>query len=128
MALNNAIPANGTLTDSQWLKILAFLRKFPRAYVGQEKKCRLFVEAVFWISRTGVQWRLLPKKYGYWNSVYKRFARWHKHGVWEAMHHHFVDDPELKNMIFKSLMLPQKYRQLQQPRLLEALLIWPGKW
>jgi transposase len=81
---------NATLSDSQWHKIVAFLRTHPRAYVGKSTTCRRFVEAVLWIMPTGAQWRFLPQEYGNWNTVYKRFARWSDHDVWEAMHTHFA--------------------------------------
>lgn len=96
---------NAKLSDSQWGKIHAFLRVHPRAYVGQEADCRLFVEAVHWIMRTGAQWRFLPEEYGYWNSVYKRFARWCDHGIWEAMHQHFASDPDMENLILDSTIV-----------------------
>ncbi|MEO1289100.1 MAG: transposase [Chloroflexota bacterium] len=53
------------LTNNQWTKIQDFLLQDPNAYVGQdEEACRNFVEAVKWVSRSGTQWRLLPKEYG----------------------------------------------------------------
>ena len=88
------------LTDEQWMKVRAFLRNDPKAYVGSdEKACRRFVEGVIWIDRSGAQWRLLPAEYGNWNSVYKRFARWCDHGVWERMLAHFADDPDMENVM-----------------------------
>lgn len=84
------------LKDDQWLKIYHFLRCDPRAYAGQEEECRRFVEGVHWVMRSGAQWRLLPQEYGNWNSVYKRFARWCDHGVWDRMHAHFADDPDME--------------------------------
>ena len=84
------------LSDEDWTKIREFLRQDPNAYVGNEDECRRFVEAIKWISRSGAQWRLLPEKYGNWNSVYKRFARWCDNGVWERMLAHFADDADLE--------------------------------
>ena len=46
---------------------------------------RLFMEAVCWRVRTGVPWRDLPKAFGKWNTVFKRFRRWAKTGVFERL-------------------------------------------
>ncbi len=83
------------ITDHQWQKLYAFLQGHPRAYAGQEKECRRFVEAVHWILRTGAQWRELPDRYGKWNSVFKRYARWEENGVWADMFKQFALDPDM---------------------------------
>jgi len=87
------------LTDTQWTKLRTFLQHDPHAYVGTEAACRRFVEAVLWIDRSAAQWRLLPAEYGQWNCVYKRFARWCDHGVWDRMLAHFADDADMEHGI-----------------------------
>ncbi len=93
------------LQENQWLKIDTFLRDCPGVYVGNEAKCRRFLEGVLWITRTGAQWRFLPAQYGQWNSVYKRFARWCDKGIWEKMFEHFADDPDMENFIIDSTVI-----------------------
>ena len=93
------------LPDDQWLKIYAFLRSDRRAYTGQEAECRRFVEGVHWLMRSGAQWRLLPEEYGNWNTVYKRFARWCDHGVWDRMHEHFADDLDMEWLLLDSTVV-----------------------
>ncbi len=94
-----------TLSDEQWQKMLPILRSHPNTYVGQEHECRLFLSAVLWITRSGAQWRLLPKEYGYWNTVYRRFARWAQQGVFEHLHQAVADDADLEHLLIDSTII-----------------------
>jgi transposase len=60
------------------------------------KDNRLFVEAVLWIARTGSPWRDLPEAFGKWLTVYTRFWRWAKKGVWERVFMALSDDPDFE--------------------------------
>ena len=64
------------LTNEQWQKILPVLKSCPEIRLGAGRTCRRFIDTVLWITRTGAQWSNLPKEYGNWNSVFKRFNRW----------------------------------------------------
>ena len=46
---------------------------------------RLFVDAVLWVLRTGAPWRDLHPSFGHWNSVFQRFNRWSRKGVWDRV-------------------------------------------
>lgn len=87
------------LRNDQWRKIVTFLSESPKAYVGNERKCRRFIEGVLWMMRSGAQWRLLPGRYGNWNSVYRRFERWSGRGVWQEMFEHFANDPDMEKLM-----------------------------
>ena len=94
-----------TLTDEQWQKMLPILRSHPNAYVGQEHECRRFLSAVLWMARAGAQWRLLPKEYGYWNTIYRRFARWSAQGIFEHLHQALADDADLEHLLIDSTII-----------------------
>ena len=91
--------------NQQWEKIFALLQTCQNIYIGQENDCRNFLEAVFWITRSGSQWRLLPPGYGNWNSIYKRFARWSEAGVFEKLFAHFACDRDLEYLLIDSTIV-----------------------
>lgn len=93
------------IANKQWRKLYGYLKSHPNTYAGNQKKCRQFLEGVYWILRTGAQWRDLPERYGNWNSVYKRFARWEEKGVWAGMHAHFIQDPDMENVLVDSTVI-----------------------
>lgn len=55
---------------------------------------RLFIEAVLWIVRTGSPWRDLPAEFGNWNSVFQRYRRWIKGGVFTQIFQALNTDPD----------------------------------
>lgn len=80
------------LSEEVWSKLFCALRGFEGIYVKKAEKTRRFVEAVFWVMRTGIQWNELPSDHGYWRSVHKRFDAWSEKGVWNRLFEHFAQD------------------------------------
>src|SRR5574337_281681 len=66
---------------------------------------RLFVEAVLWIARTGSPWRDLPCEFGPWNSVYQRFARWSRQGLWHQLFAKLAEDADFEEMFIDSTIV-----------------------
>ncbi|MEM8600450.1 MAG: transposase [Bacteroidota bacterium] len=60
-----------------------------------------FLDAVNYIARNGGPWRDLPKRYGKWNSVWRRFDRWSRKGIWQRLFDHF-QDPDLEWLLLDS--------------------------
>ncbi len=96
---------NVKLTDEQWQKILPVLKSYPEIRLGAGRNCRRFLEAVLWINRTGAQWRNLPRAYGKWNSVFKRFNRWSQAGVFEKLFEQMSSDRDLEYLLIDSTIV-----------------------
>ena len=74
------------LTDAQYRLIEPLLtgKKGDPGRTGNNN--RLTLEAIIFVIRTGMPWRDLPEdKFGKWNTVYKRFCRWKKAGVFHRI-------------------------------------------
>lgn len=84
------------INEVAWSKIFSFLKQHKNTYSGKESKCKNFFEAIFWMARTGAQWRELPSKYGKWNSIYWRFNAWSKKFIWAKLLEFCASDPDLE--------------------------------
>ena len=82
--------------DAAWAKVAPLLPGKPADPGVTGKDNRLFLEAVLWRVRTGVPWRDLPGTFGKWNSVFQRFRRWVKGGVFERVFADLSDEPDFE--------------------------------
>jgi transposase len=78
-----ALMARFDLTDEEWAVISPLLPAQGRgARRGDDRKV---LNGIFYILRTGAPWRDLPERYGPRTTVYNRYVRWGRRGVWKAV-------------------------------------------
>lgn len=93
------------ISDVAWKSMLPFLKALPNVYVGNPETCRRFLSALVWMTKEGATWRALPKAYGYWNTIYRRFGRWCDAGVFEKLHQHFHAAGEISALLVDSTIV-----------------------
>ena len=93
------------LTDAQWLRIKPLIpgKEGDKGRHGEDN--RLFVDGVLWLVRAGAPWRDLPGEFGHWNSVFQRFRRWAKKGVWKRIFDALIEDPDFEYLIIDSTIV-----------------------
>ena len=101
------------ISDQAWELIAPHLPGQAGQWGGIAADNRRFVNAVFWILRTGAPWRDLPPSYGNWNSVAKRFRRWVSDGVWEQVLEALIDEPDYEWLMIAKVkhFFPKSGRQ-----------------
>ncbi|WP_429925485.1 transposase (plasmid) [Agrobacterium vitis] len=63
------------MTEADWAVALEVFRASLPRRGDKGRDDRLFLEALHYFSVNNITWRGLPERYGYWNSVWKRFSR-----------------------------------------------------
>jgi len=83
------------VTDSQWKQVAALLVR-PGQRGPTPTNPRNTLNAIFYIARTGCQWRYLPRDFGKWNSIAKTFYRWRDSGLLQKVHDQLHQQARLK--------------------------------
>ena len=71
------------LTDSEWKAIEPCLPNKPRGVPRVND--RRVLNGIFWVLRSGARGADLPERYGPPTTIYNRFNRWRKAGVWDRL-------------------------------------------
>ncbi len=74
------------LSDAQWKFFSRFLPKTSHRGRKIVYHRRQVLNALLYLLRTGCQWRMLPKEFPPWKTVYQIFYRWRHQGIWERIH------------------------------------------
>ena len=73
------------LTDNEWALLQPLLPEDKPRGRKRTVDLREILNAIFYIIRTGCQWRMLPHDFPVWQTVYYYFYQWRKAGVWVKM-------------------------------------------
>ncbi len=73
------------LSERQWLWLSSRLPLATEKRGRPPGNNRAVVEGIFWVAWSGQPWRELPACYGKWGSVYRRFQRWSRSGVFSGL-------------------------------------------
>ena len=91
------------IKEEAFEKILMWLSSKKRGsngiYCKNRRALRIFLEGVYFIMRTGAQWRELPKYYGHFKTVHKRFITWAKKYIWNDMLSFFAEDADMESVM-----------------------------
>lgn len=71
------------LTHREWLTIQPHLPNKPRGVPCVDD--RRVLNGIFWVLRSGAFWSDVPERYGPPTTIYNRFNRWRKAGVWDRL-------------------------------------------
>jgi putative transposase len=74
------------LTDAAWALIAPLLPPAGKGGRRRTTNLRAVLDAILYLLRTGCQWRLLPRDFPAWGTVYHYFRTWKNTGVWTCVH------------------------------------------
>jgi len=74
------------LTDSQWKIIQEMIPSAKSGGRPRSLEMRQVINGILYIVVGGIQWRMLPKEYPKWQSVYTYFRCWRDDGTWQRIH------------------------------------------
>ncbi len=73
------------LSGPEWMILEPLLPSPKPTGRPREVELRRIVDAIFYLLRTGIQWRMLPRDYPPWPTVYYYYRQWRADGTWEAV-------------------------------------------
>ena len=82
----NRIPYHTDLTDEQWNLINALIPPEKPGGRHRELDMREVINAILYVTVSGIQWRLMPHDLPNWSSTYGYFRHWRKTGDWQRIH------------------------------------------
>jgi len=93
------------LRDDQWERLRPLI---PGGHAGRRgPRCdnRRFVDALFWMARSGSRWRDLPERFRWVDTVKRRYYRWIKRGVPDGFLNALVQKADLEWLMIDSTIV-----------------------
>ncbi len=78
------------LSDAEWKVLAPFFPviddEVSKPGRPREWSFRTILNAIFYLNKTGCQWRMLPSDFPPWSTVYDYYRHWRISGLWKTIH------------------------------------------
>lgn len=74
------------LSDKEWQTLEPLFCELPRRGRKRKWRIRQVLNAIFYVLKTGCQWRYLPANFPPWETVFYHFRQWQRRGKWFKVH------------------------------------------
>jgi transposase len=98
-------PDSDHLTDEQWARISPLMPGGCKGKRGPRTDNRRFMDAVFWMARSGGRWKDLPERYGKVSTVKQRYYDWIGRGVFATLFEALSDEPDMEWLMVDSTIV-----------------------
>lgn len=74
------------MTDQEWEIISPLVPQAKEGGRPRSVQIRSIIDAIFYVTKGGIQWRMLPKEFPAWGTVYWYFKIWRDDGTIQRIH------------------------------------------
>lgn len=74
------------LDDSQWEAIASLIPPGKPVGIARTTPMRAVVNAILYRTRSKCSWRMLPRDFPHWRTVYGYQRQWQLDGTWQSLH------------------------------------------
>jgi putative transposase len=79
-------PYSSDMTDAQWALLRPLLPKANQRGRPRKVDLREILNGIFYVNRTGCQWRNLPHDFPVYTTVHTYYRNWRRDGTWAKLH------------------------------------------
>ena len=76
-----SVPGTPLLTETLWAELLPIL-PVPARTGRPRGETRPLLAGLLWMMHHGAGWRTIPREYGSWHTLFSRYQRWRRTGIW----------------------------------------------
>jgi len=84
------------LSDEEWAMLEPLIPPAKPGGRPRTIKMREVVNGIFYLLKSGCQWRMLPKEFPKWKTVHDYFSKWSKDGTWQRLNGQLREQVRLK--------------------------------
>lgn len=98
-------PDSDGLTDEQWARVAPLMPGGCKGKRGPRTNNRRFMDAVFWMARSGGRWKDLPERFGKVSAVKQRYYDWIDRGVFATIFESLSGEPDMEWLMVDSTIV-----------------------